>query len=308
MNVTSDLLLSYQRPLKYSLSVLPCLFCLYVNIVMLFSLSRKPVFKESARYNLFAHLLLTDSLQLVLGMLMYSFVSTGAKIPNSICLLFILITSLITKLSPLNIAVMSLERYVAICFPLRHTEIATNRKTMVIIAIIWTAASVDPLAHLFVFVSHENGSLSELHICGREIIFKQKIYATLNKIFTVMGFVLVSVIIVYTYIAIIITVRSASHNTSKASKAHKTVLLHLLQFCLCLTSTLYGSIVSNLLANMNSVKANTIKYVLFLSLVIFPRCLSPLIYGLRDQQLRESFTYVFTFGLKKHSIKPCNAV
>lgn len=305
MNVTSELLPLYQRPLRVALSVLPCLFFLYVNVVMLFALSRKPLFRESSRYNLFGNLLFIDSLQLVLAMSLYFFAVTRAKLTSYVCLLFNLTASIATKLSPLNLAVMSLERYVAICFPLRHAEIATTRRTKVIIAVMWTAASLDSLAQLFVFISLENVSVSELRICSRDTLFKLKIYATLNKTFTIVCFVLVSVIIIYTYIAILITVRAASHNTSGATKAHKTVLLHLLQLCLCLSSTLFYTIVTSWLLNMNPAKANNIKYILFLSLIIFPRCLSPLVYGLRDQKLREIFTYYFTFGLK-NQIRPFN--
>jgi hypothetical protein len=43
---------------KAFVSMTPCLLCLYVNGVMLFSLCRRPAFLESSRYLLFGHLLL----------------------------------------------------------------------------------------------------------------------------------------------------------------------------------------------------------------------------------------------------------
>lgn len=283
--------------------MLPCLIFLYVNGVMLFALLRKPLLLESSRYLLFGHLLLTDSLQLMVTMLLYVFAVTMVRMISYMCIFFTLIAAITVKMSPLNLAVMSLERYVAIRFPLRHADIATTRSTGVAIAVMWTVASLDSFTQLILFVSLENTSFTVQRFCNRNDIFRQQIYSTVNKAFTVVYFILVSIIIIYTYIAIMFTVKSASSNVRKDNRAHKTVLLHLFQLCLCLTSTLFNMINSYNLWNINPATAIHIQYALFLGLIIFPRCLSPLIYGLRDHTFRHVFKYYFIFGFKT-TVKP----
>ncbi|KAM9788616.1 uncharacterized protein ACB057_013165 [Neosynchiropus ocellatus] len=46
---------------------------------------------------------------------------------------------------PLTLAVMSLERYVAVCFPLRHSSIVTMRSTAAAITLVWAFSFVNVL-------------------------------------------------------------------------------------------------------------------------------------------------------------------
>ncbi|XP_018546545.1 odorant receptor 131-2-like [Lates calcarifer] len=300
MNNTKQVthLMLNQTPVKTLLSVLPCLLFLYINGVMLFALLKKPVLLESSRYILFGHLLFTDSLQLLVSMLLYIFAVTMVQMISYICIIVTLFATIVVKMSPLNLAAMSLERYVAICFPLRYADIATSRTTRVAIAVMWTMASVDSFTQLLLFVSLENTSFTVPRFCNKNSVFRLQIYSTLNKAFTILYFVSVSLIIIYTYIAIMITVKSASSNIRSATKAHRTVLLHLFQLCLCLTSTLFNMMNSSSLWNINPDMALHIQYALFLGVIIFPKCLSPLIYGLRDNTFRHVFKYYFSFGFK----------
>ncbi|XP_060912382.1 odorant receptor 131-2-like [Labrus mixtus] len=291
----------FQTTAKALLSTLPCLLFLYVNLVMLYALLKTPLLLESSRYVLFGHLLFTESLQLFLSMFMYIFAVTMVTMINHVCIIIIMLASITLKMSPLNLAVMSLERYIAVCFPLRHADIATTRRTGIAIAVMWTVGSFDSFTQLFLFVSLENTSIPMQRFCYRNSVFRLQIYSTLNKAFTIVYFVLVSTIIIYTYIAIMITVKSASSNVRDASKAHKTVLLHLIQLCLCLTSSLFSTISDQ--SNIHPAMVVHVRYALFVGLIIFPKCLSPLIYGLRDNTFRYVFKNYFTFGCRT-TIKP----
>uniref|UniRef100_A0A3P8S802 Odorant receptor, family 93, subfamily A, member 5 n=1 Tax=Amphiprion percula TaxID=161767 RepID=A0A3P8S802_AMPPE len=254
--------LSLHTSVKAVLSTLLCLFFLYVNSVMVFALLKKPLLLQSPRYVLFGHLLVTDSLQLVASMLLYVFAVTRVRMASYVCITFLLFASSTVKLSPLSLAVMSLERYVAICFPLRHAYIVTSRTMGIAIAVIWTVASLDSFMLLILFVSLENTSFTLQKFCTKSTVFRLQIYVTLSRTFTIMYFALVSLIIIYTYVAVMITAKSASSNASHANKAHKTVLLHLLQFCLCLTSTLFEMINTSSLLKMKRVVAVHIQYLL----------------------------------------------
>ncbi|KAM6911546.1 odorant receptor 131-2-like [Lycodopsis pacificus] len=293
--VTQDML--FQKPVKVLLSVLPCLFFLYVNAVMLFALLSKPLLLESPRYVLFGHLLLIDSLQLLVSIVLYILAVTMVRMMIFVCILITLLGRITVKLSPLNLAVMSLERYVAICFPLRHANIVTTRMTGVAIALMWTVASLDLFMQLLLYISLESTGFTVLRICHKHA-FKLQMYSTVNESITIACFVLVGTVSIYTYIAVMITVKSASSSDRNSSKPQKTMLIHLIQLCLSLTSTLFNMINSVTLLKINPAIAVHLLYVIFLCLIIFPKCLSPLIYGLRDHAFRPVFLYYFTFGLR----------
>uniref|UniRef100_A0A8D3B4J0 Odorant receptor, family 93, subfamily A, member 6 n=1 Tax=Scophthalmus maximus TaxID=52904 RepID=A0A8D3B4J0_SCOMX len=289
--VTQEML--YQKPVRVMLSLLPGLLFL------------KPLLLESSRYILFGHLLLTESLQLFVTILLYVFAVTMVRMISYVCVVIRMLGVVTTKMSPLNLALMSLERYVAICFPLRHADIATTRRTGMAIAVIWTVASMDSFTQIVVFVSLDNKGSTVPTVCSRNSVLHLQIYSTIFTTFTIMCFVMVSTVIIYTYIAIMITVKSASSNSQNVTKAHRTVLLHLIQLCLCLSSTLFTMINPGGRWNMKRTVAIHIEYFLFLTLLILPKGLSPLIYGLRDQTLRHIFIHYFTFGLKTTCDEVC---
>lgn len=299
MNVTTE---DTRAPLFHTtqalLPVLLCLVFFYINAVMMHALFRQPRLLECCRYVLFGHLLLTESLQLLLSMLLYLLALTKTTMLSYICISIMLFASLTLKMSPLNLAVMSLERYIAICCPLKHVHIVTSRTTGVAVAFIWTAGSLDSLTHVVLFVSLKNTSFTVPHFCSRNNLFHMPIFSSISDAFTIAYFVIVSIIIIYTYFSILLIVRSASSRALSASKAGKTVLLHLIQLCLCLVSTLFNMINHNSIWNIHPVVASHIKYILFISLIIFPKCLSPLIYGLRDQTLRQVLTDYIPFHFK----------
>ncbi|XP_061072307.1 odorant receptor 131-2-like [Conger conger] len=224
--------LSDSHRLKFSFSLIPVVFFTYFNCVMLFTLKRKAAFQGVPRYILFGHMLLADSLQFLCSMLSYFIAVAKVYMTNGLCGVLLSLTNITTHISPLNLAVMVLERYSAICFPLRHAEIAT-----------------------------------------------------------------IGLIIIYTYIAIMVEAKSASSNKRKAAKAQNTVLLHLIQLGLCLSS-LAVSALNELASRLEARTRSNVMYVNFMVFIILPRCLSPLIYGMRDEMFRPVFIYYFTFGLK----------
>ncbi len=114
----------------------------------------------------------------------------------------------------------------------------------------------------------------------------------------------VAVIIIATYISIMVTARSISSDKDSAKKALKTVLLHLIQLGLCLTSFLYTSIERTLymMTGSNSLFINLV-YLNDLIVLILPHFLSPLIYGMRDEAAWPLFKYFFCYRSGKE--RPC---
>ncbi|XP_036379722.1 odorant receptor 131-2-like [Megalops cyprinoides] len=290
-NFIKKLPLNKGVPVKAVLSMTPCFFFLYVNFVVLVTLRSKAIFRETSRYILLTNMLFVDTLQLLLCMLMYIFAVGKLYLSGFVCLVVLVSLSIGTRISPINLAVMSLERYVAICFPLRHAEIATSRRTGVAIGVIWVLGSLNSLTDILVFVITGSTFASTSGFCSRSLVFHLEVYEVINKTYSAVYFLSVGVIIIYTYIGIMAAARSAASDKMSAAKARKTVLLHLIQLGLYLASFLYDSISLVAYAHLDRMSALNIQYVMFLGLVIFPRCLSPLIYGLRDQMFRPILLY-----------------
>ncbi|XP_036379915.1 odorant receptor 131-2-like [Megalops cyprinoides] len=277
------------------------LFFVYVNSVMFFTLRSKPVFRETSRYILFANMVLSDSILLLSNTVLYLFALAYLYVFKAICALVILFCIATYNFSPLNLAVMSLERYVAICYPLRHAEITTQKRTNIAVGVVWLLASLNVVIDMFYITVTMPHSFNAPTFCTRERLLIAKwqldFFYGLNSFY----FVSVAVIIIYTYVAIMIAARSISTDKDSAKKARKTVLLHLIQLGLCLTSFLYG-ILERIMSTIPVVLFLHLRVLLFFVLIILPRCLSPLIYGLRDETFRPLF--LSYFRCRPGSIKP----
>ncbi|KAM6987004.1 odorant receptor 131-2-like [Aplochiton taeniatus] len=146
---------------------------------MLYTLRSKPVFRETPRYILLYNLLFGDTYQLALSQLVYILAFAKVYMMYYICSIIVSFGVLTSNISPLTLAVMSLERYVAVCYPLRHAAFVTIR---------------------------------------------------------------VGVIIIFSYFGVMVAARSASSDKASTSKARETVLLHLIQLCLSVSTTLNSPI------------------------------------------------------------------
>ncbi|XP_061072308.1 odorant receptor 131-2-like [Conger conger] len=227
--------LSDSHLLRFGFSLIPVVFFTYLNCVMLFTLKRKAAFQGVPRYILFGHMLLADSLQFLCSMISYLIAVVKVYMTNGLCGVFLSLANITNHISPLNLAVMALERYSAICFPLRHAEIATSKWTGVAIGVVWVLGSLNPVTQFFMYLAIGPPFAVVQVYCGQRT-FSLKLFTNMNKVFTAVYFVLVGFIIIYTYIAIMVEAKSASSDKSKAAKARNTVLLHLIQLGLCLSS------------------------------------------------------------------------
>ncbi|XP_026794192.2 odorant receptor 131-2-like [Pangasianodon hypophthalmus] len=279
--------------MKVIFATLMSIFFIYLNAIMIYTLWSKSVFKETPRYILFTHMLLNDSIQLFFTSMLYIFSLSLLKLVTAACAFVVFVSVTTFRNAPLNLAVMSLERYVAICFPLRHAEIATQKRTHIAIGVIWFIGSINFVIDLLYVAVLDRNFLTSQILCVRERLFIKQWQADALQALSIFYFVLVSMIILFTYINIVITARSIPSNKDSAAKAHKTVLLHFIQLGLCLSSFLYSFIERAAALVVNSTLISDLRYLNYLFVLILPRCLSPLIYGLRDNAVRPLFIYYF---------------
>ncbi|XP_050948610.1 odorant receptor 131-2-like [Labeo rohita] len=297
-NITQTVLPAHQD-LKTFLTVSSCVIFLYVNGVMILTLRKKTVFQEASRYILFGHMLWVDTLNLVMSVVLFVCALCRLLVLKIVCLVLLVTATALYQASTLNLALMSLERYVAICFPLRHAQITTYGRTNMAIGVVWMISWIKSLSEIIVFFSFDTTNIAMNIFCSRTTFFRLQVYRKIDTAFTTIYFVSVCFVIIFTYASIASVAKSASSHKTSAKKANSTVLLHLIQLSFCAVSILVGVIQEVIYANADYVTSINVMYFCFVVFLIFPRCLSPLIYGLRDQAFSSLFKYYFTFGFKK---------
>ncbi|XP_059912490.1 odorant receptor 131-2-like [Gadus macrocephalus] len=269
-------------------SFIPCVIFLYINCVMLYTLRSKPVFRETSRYLLLYNLLLAETLQMILAQMMFLLAVGLVFMTRLVCLLVLIPAIITTVTSPFSLAVMSLERYVAVCFPLRYACIVTVPTTYGAIAVVWAISYANMLIRVIMLTTLDSRPFGQFMgiICAKSTLFQLKIFSEFESGFVCAEFVSVGLIIILSYVGVMVAAKAASTDRLSANKASKTVLLHMIQLGLSLSSTLVNTILTGLHGKVDAITFRHLRFSLFVCLIILPRCLSCLIYGLRDQIIR----------------------
>ncbi|XP_044140361.1 odorant receptor 131-2-like [Bufo gargarizans] len=256
------------------------LFLFFISLILHIFFST-PSIREHARYILFAHMLINDSLHLVDGLCLLIVAVNAVYIPFPICYVFVSMATVSFRVTPYNLVVMALERYAAICFPLTHVTLCSPRRSKFAIAIIWFLGLLPNIVDCVILSTSVNKKIFSLSIiCSRKYVIVSQIQSLLSSIFLFTSLVLAGLIIAFTYIRVMYIAKNMSSNNGSASKAGKTVMLHAVQFLLCLFS-----LTSSVFEERFRSSFYQLSLVNFLIFVFLPRFLSPIIYGLRDQAL-----------------------
>lgn len=96
-----------------------CIF-LYCIVVMLHTFASHRHFLDNSRYILFAYMLINDTLQLLSSVLLFLFIMGNVKFAIVYCAPLLFFSTSTFQNTPLILAAMSLERYVAIFYPLQR--------------------------------------------------------------------------------------------------------------------------------------------------------------------------------------------
>ncbi|XP_012687785.1 odorant receptor 131-2-like [Clupea harengus] len=283
-----------ERIFKMFLILFTHVLFIYINIVMMVTLRSKATFGETARYILFGHMLLNDTLHLGVGLVLYVLGAFYITLMRAACAFLVLLSATTFTIAPLNLAVMSLERYVAVCFPLHHCQLATPGRTRLAIPLVWAAGCVNVLTDVCVLFLGEPAFYLAPTVCTIEQLLVAPWQGTKALALNTLLFVSVAILILYTYVAILVEARSASSDKASTHKALKTVLLHAFQLGLSLMSFVYVFLES--LASQLPVAVYVqLRFLNFFVVLILPRCLSSLVYGLRDEAFKPLFKQHFFF-------------
>ncbi|XP_036393650.1 odorant receptor 131-2-like [Megalops cyprinoides] len=278
---------------------------LYVNCLMICTFFKKEAFRTDTRYILFAQTLITDSALMVVTDV--AFCGNYFQIPVHCipCVIMCTILTWLTFGTPLTLVAMCLERYVAICMPLRHASISTTRTRLLGLVLIWCLAGIPSLIGLIMFAaSVPLKAFSSYFICSVEMMVIHNWQGHFRGALYQFYFFVMLVIIGFTYVKIMAAARGASSNKKSASKGLRTVVLHAFQLLLCLIQ-LWSPYVEMAIMNINFMLFINVRYSNFIVFMLAPRCLSPLIYGLRDEKFFVVLRYYAVFGLNKKDFYLC---
>ncbi len=263
-------------------------FCVFLCCiaVMLHIFASHRQFLDTSRYILFAYMLINDTLQLLSSVLLFLFVMGQVKFALVYCVPLLLLSTATFQNTPLILATMSLERYVAIFYPLQCPAAWRSDRIWIIILSLWFISCIFPI------IDHSIGEhnpavdvLSTPVLCKSTVVNSSLIQALFKATVSILFFAVVAVIILFTYVRILLETRNLRQDRVSVSKAMHTVLLHGFQLLLCMLA-FTSPITETLIVLHANWLPEDVAFFNYFCFMLIPRFLSPLIYGFRDQNLR----------------------
>lgn len=279
-----------------------CIF-LYCIAVMLHIFACHRQFLDTSRYILFVYMLINDTLQVLSSVLLFLLVMGQVKFSLVYCVPLLLISSATFQNTPLILATMSLERYVAIFYPLQCPAAWRSDRIWIIILSLWLISSIFPIIN-YSIGEHDPAVdvLSTRVLCKITIVNSSPVQTLFKAVVSILFFAVVAVIILFTYMRILLETRKLRQDRVSVNKAMHTVLLHGFQLLLCMLA-FTSPITETLIVLQPKWLPEDIAFFNYFCFILIPRFLSPLIYGFRDQSLRGYIGKAFLRCSNK--VKPC---
>ncbi|XP_022615417.1 growth hormone secretagogue receptor type 1-like [Seriola dumerili] len=290
------------RSVNYRLILVQIFVSLFlcINVLLITIFFMKDFFYMTMRYILFAITLLSDCLILITTNFLLIFSYFHLTMQMWVCLIFYFLSSVYTFVTPVTLTAMTLERYVAICMPLRHGELCSTRSTTHCILIIHGLSSVPCIVVLSIFFASASLSFyKQSRECSVEMFIFYTWQAHFRSAINQFYFLMMCLIIVFSYVKIMKVAKAASGENKKSTmKGLRTVVLHAFQLLLCLMQ-LWCPFIENAVLQINFMLYINVRYFNYIAFYLAPRCLSPLIYGLRDDKFFLALKYYAFGGLYK---------
>uniref|UniRef100_A0A8C4ZA79 G-protein coupled receptors family 1 profile domain-containing protein n=1 Tax=Gadus morhua TaxID=8049 RepID=A0A8C4ZA79_GADMO len=125
----------------------------YINGSMVHTFHREEVLRANPRYVLFIHLVVNDMIQLFITISLFICTFVFFTINVSVCCLLMTAAVFTTQNTPLNLATMAVECYVAVCLPLRYATVCTLRRAHLAIGLMWATSALTVLPDFFILLA-----------------------------------------------------------------------------------------------------------------------------------------------------------
>ncbi|XP_056466401.1 odorant receptor 131-2-like [Gadus chalcogrammus] len=281
------------------------LFCI---VIMLYIFASNRHFKDSTRYILFAFMLVNDALVMMFSVLLFLLAMGQLRFPIVFCapLLFFSTASFLN--TPLILATMSLERYVAIMYPLQCPPLWRSDRIWIILLCLWLISCVLPTVDFSIAGARPGLDVLSTPVYCNSVALNSSPVQNLFKFYmNGLFFGAVAVIVLYTYIRILLETKKMRQDRASVNKAMQTVLLHGFQLLLCLMA--FNNQITERLLLLNAYwSPRELYFFNYFCFILIPRFLSPLIYGWRDKSLRDHMrkaTFCCSYSLRtRGTLKP----
>lgn len=238
------------------------------------------IFKLNPRFILFIHLVLNDMIQLTMSISLFIFTYAFNTIYVALCCFFILPAIITTQNTPLNLAFMAAECYIAVCIPLRYDYICTGKRAYIVIGIMWTMSVLSVLPDVFILLATEPLEFMNSKVyCYRDTVFRSTYSLKKRDASHIFFLVVVWFTLFYTYFRILFVAKAVDAN---ATKARNTILLHGFQVLLSMIIYVRPMLIQ-VMTNLFPGSLSSIYFVIFIVNQILPRFVSPFVYGFRDK-------------------------
>uniref|UniRef100_A0A3Q3DHM4 G-protein coupled receptors family 1 profile domain-containing protein n=1 Tax=Hippocampus comes TaxID=109280 RepID=A0A3Q3DHM4_HIPCM len=256
----------------------------YINVSLMYTFCKHQIFYYNPRYILFFTLVVNDMIQMSVGITLFVISYALYRITVLSCAPFILMAIITTENTPLILACMAGECYVAVRLPLHHAHICTVRRTLLLITLIFTISVISAFPDLFVTLATKRTDFFSSQIfCLRETAFPSPMLIQKRDITYIVYLVIVWSVIFFTYFKILFTAQTASKD---AKKARRTIVLHGVQVLLCMT-TYAVPLVKDALLRVFPKNYSDSLFACYIIVQVWPRSISPIIYGVRDKCFRK---------------------
>lgn len=289
MNITDQLRIpdNYQEAFAKNIVIVSlAIIIIFINGMLVVTFFCNPVFHGESRYTLYINLVINDILMICISVTLYVLTYAWPYINVSVCCTLLAIASTTYMSTPLNLAGMAVERYIAICKPLHHIRICTVKRTYMLICLLWGIGAFPAIIDIVIITAMQpNTFFNSLTFCQPIIVYNTAYYAQKTIVTQAIYMSVVWITLIYTYFKVlfIAKVASSSHHQNSANKARNTILLHGCQLLLCMMSYI-TPVLDMLLIPFFPTHRTKITFFNYLLTNIVPRLLSPLIYGIRDQK------------------------
>ncbi|KAF7207574.1 olfactory receptor 2M3-like [Nothobranchius furzeri] len=210
----------------------------YINGTLVHTFRKHQIFYMNPRYILYIHLVLNDTIYLFTSVSMFVFSYTLYNMSVSLCCLFIVVALFTSHNTPLNLALMAVECYIAVCFPLRYAEFCTNKRIYIVIGCVWVFSSLSFMTDMFFYLAKDPFWLfNSIPICNKDKLFSHPVSVQKEEIIYLLYLTIVWFTLIFTYLKIYFAAQAANSANSE-QKARNTILLH--GFQLLLSMLTYG--------------------------------------------------------------------
>lgn len=274
---------------------------LYVGVVignsMLIYTIRVENSLHSPMYVLIALLFTVNicSTTVILPMMVLSFIFGAIRLSLTACLVQMFLLYFILMVDCNILLLMALDRYVAICHPLRYLDIMT-KKLMVILTLAALARSVAVVCPVVILASHVSFCRSDVigHFVCEHMALMRLSCGDISKNHIV-GLLARTVTVVFDLSFLVTSYSRIIHAALQITSGHlRKKAFHTCGTHLMVIFTVYAcSLISSIVFRLAKSATQDVHNLISAVYLLFPLALNPIIYGLRTKEIKNNFLKLF---------------